>query len=441
MKRVKLMFCVLISFILGINGVSAVNFYGEPLNSESVYVVNENTKLPVIEKNIHQKRSPASLTKIMTFIVAYESINDATKEKVLVRQEVLDMVDPESSGVHLKAGEEISVFNLMHCILICSSGYAAIVLADYVGEGNMQNFVDKMNEKAGALGCENTHFVNPDGIYDENQYTTAFDMYRITEYVRNISLFNNITSMCEYRCFGDERDPIITTNLTMDRKRGAEYYCPYVRGIKTGYTHEAGRCLISCAENNGVNYVGIVMGGYADDKDGGSSSKNMAMLDTKNIYTWIYKNLRIDKLYPKDIPLAETELKYVWGNDKLLLYPEKDFNSVVFSDFDAQDVALELQIPEYVAAPVKAGNVLGKADVFYRGERVGELNLVSVKDYRMSWFVRTVDFCKDIVSNPVFLVIFGIFWMFAFLYFRACIKKERARRNRAKVRRFRRKIK
>ena len=147
MKYLKLFFCVVLSSILCVSGIFAISFYNEPLNSESVYVVNENTGLPIIEKNIHQKRSPASLTKIMTFIVAYENVQNIADTRVKVSQEVLDLVDPDSSGVHLKAGEEISVLDLMHCILICSSGYAANVLADYVGEGDIHSFVDKMNAK------------------------------------------------------------------------------------------------------------------------------------------------------------------------------------------------------------------------------------------------------------------------------------------------------
>ncbi len=438
MKYLKLFLCVVLSAIVEFSGVLAVSFYNEPLNSESVYVVNENTGLPVIEKNIHQKRSPASLTKIMTFIVAYESVPNIADTKVRVRQEVLDLVDPDSSGVHLKADEVISVLDLMHCILICSSGYAANVLADYVGEGNIQNFVDKMNAKAAEIGCENTHFENPDGIYSENQYSTAFDMYKITQYARNIPTFNNITSMCEYRCFGDERDPITTTNATMDARRGGIYYCPYVRGIKTGYTKEAGRCLISCAESGGINYVSVVMGGPTEDENGKPIEKNMAMIDTKNIYNWVYKNLGFEKLYPKDFPVAETSLKYVWGADKLLLCPEKDFFAIVPSDYQKEDITIKTQIPTCVEAPVKEGDILGSAEVFYKGERLGSFKLVSPKTYKRNLFVQFMDLCRNLFANPIFMIVFFIILIFAMLYIAAMIRVARIRRNRRKVRKFRR---
>ncbi|MDO4200003.1 MAG: serine hydrolase [Clostridia bacterium] len=438
MKYLRLLMSIVLMSVFGFGGVLAFSFYNEPLDSVAVYVVNEDTDLPIIEKNIHEKRSPASLTKIMTVIIAHESVPNIADTKVLVRQEVLDKVDPDSSGVHLKAGEEISVLDLMHCILICSSGHAANVLADYVGEGDIQNFVDKMNAKAAEIGCENTHFENPDGIYSENQYSTAFDMYKITQYARNIPIFNSITSMCEYRCFGDERDPIITTNHTMDSKRGGIYYCPYVKGIKTGYTKEAGRCLISRAEGNGMSYIAVVMGGPTEDENGKPIEKNMAMLDTKNIYSWIYKNLQFEKLYPKDFPVVEVSLKYVWGVDKLLLRPEKDFFAIVPKDFKKEDITIKTQIPEYIEATVKEGEILGSAEVFYKGERIGSFKLVSPKTYKRNLFVQFLDFCKKLFSNPIFIILFIIILILAALYIIAMLKAARRRRRRRKVRRFRR---
>ncbi len=438
MKYLKLFLCTILSSMFGLNSILAISFYSDQLNSESVYVVNENTGLPVIEKNIYQKRSPASLTKIMTFIIAYESVPNIVDTKVCVRQEILDLVDPDSSGVQLKSGEEISVLDLMHCILICSSGYAANVLADYVGDGDISKFVQKMNEKAAEIGCENTRFENPDGLYSENQYSTAFDMYKITKYAQNIPIFNSITSKCEYRCFGDERDPIITTNHTMDPIRGGIYYCSYVRGIKTGYIDKAGRCLISCAENSsGINYVSVVMGGPTKNENGEPIDTNTAMVDTKNIYEWVYKNLRFEKLYTKDFPVAEISLKHVWGADKLLLCPEKDFFAVIPSDYKREDITIKNQVPEYVEAPVGEGDILGNAEVFYKGETLGRFNLISTKTYKHNFFVWFLDFLKNLFSNPVFIILFIVILILAIFYIIAMIRVACIRKNRRKVRKFR----
>lgn len=440
MKYLKLFFCIVVSSFFVFSGTCALELCdGLQLRSESVYIVNENTGKVILNKNGDIKRSPASLTKIVTFLVVYESVSNIAETKVRVRQEVLDLVDPDSSGVHLKAGEEISVLDLMHCMLICSSGYAANVLADYVGEGNIQNFVQKMNEKVLEIGCEDTHFENADGMHSENQYSTALDMYKITQYARNIPTFNTITSMCEYSCFGDERDPIITTNYTMDVKRGGGYYSPYVKGIKTGYTKEAGRCLISRGESCGVSYIAVVMGGPVEDENGNPILKNWAMIDTKKIYNWVYKNLRLEKLYPKDFPVAEIPLKYVWGADKLLLRPEKDFLAVIPADFKKEDITIKTQIPEYIKAPVKEGDILGNAEVFYKGERLGSFKIVSAKTYKRNLFVQFFDFLKKLFSNPIFIILFVIVLVFALFYLAAMVKAARRRRYRRKVRRFRKK--
>lgn len=437
MKKLKRIFCFSMILIVTLASVHAAMFYKEPLKSESVYVVNTNSGVPVIEKNIHERRSPASLTKIMTFIVAYENVTDLS-EKVRVRQEVLDKVDPLSSGVRLKPDEEISVIDLMHCVLICSSGYAANVLADYVGNGDIGNFVQKMNEKACELGCENTHFTNPDGMYDENQFSTAFDIYSITNYALKISVFGNITSKCEYSCFGDERDPIVTTNRTMDPKRGGEYYCRYVKGIKTGFLKEAGRCLVSRAENDGVEYIAVVMGGPTQTADGAPVEGNMAMLDTKNIYSWIYENLHMVKLYMRDFPLTEIGLDYVWGTDKLLLRPQDDVSIIVPKNVNKEDVSLEFHLPKSVEPTVNEGDVIGSADIFYSGEKLGSFNLVCSKTYTkaQNWFVKPLCIFGKIISHPVFLFFFLIALFLLVIYILAAIRANKRRMHKLKVKKF-----
>ena len=163
------------------------------------------------------------------------------------------------------------------------------------------------------------------------------------------------------------------------------------------------------------------------------------MIDTRNIYNWIYKNLRLEKFYPKDFPVAETALKYVWGNDTLLLCPEKDFFAVIPIDYKKEDIVLKTQIPEYVEAPVQEGSVLGSAEVFYKGERLGSFKLVSPKTYKRNLFVQFWDFCKKLFANPIFMILFAIISLLIALYIVAVIRVARIRRKRHKVRRFRRK--
>lgn len=427
---------VAIFMFLNIFSVNAAMLYDEPLNSAAVYVVNKATGMSIIEKNIHEKRSPASLTKMMTYIVACENCKDAEKIKVKVRKDVLDLVDPESSGVKLKEGEEITLYNLFNCMLICSSGDAAMVIADYIGEGNINNFVDKMNQKAQELGCTDTHFENPDGFYNENQYSTAEDIYKIARFAMEFPGFMNIVSRSECNVFGDERDPIITTNKMIDLKRGGEYYCQYVKGIKTGYLQEAGRCLASYAQKGENAYISVVMGGPTVDENGLKIEKNMAMVDTKNIYNWAFENLKTFKLYPKDFPVAEIGLKYVWKHDKLLLVPDMDFSINLPVKAKKEDISLKIDAPDSVEAPVNKGDILGKAEVFYLGQKVGEFNVVSDSTFKKSYILMILKNCEYVVKSPVFIVLVIISIAFLAIYVMIAIRENKKRRRRNKVKKF-----
>ena len=413
----------------------AANFYQDELNCDSVYVVGKESNMAVVEKNIDKKRSPASLTKIMTYLVCKEIIKDINNEKVTVKKEILDKVDPESSGCVLKEGEIFTPNELFHGMLISSSGYAAMVLADYAGNG-IENFVNLMNEKARCLGCENTNFANPDGIYNENQYTTARDMYLITREAMKDPLFLDIVNKTEYSMFGDSRDPIITTNKMIDKKRGGEYYLSYVKGIKTGYVNEAGRCLISYAEKDNSSYITIAMGGPTKDENGNYINKNMAMIDTKNIYLWAFQNLRSVKLFPSNFPVKEIKLGLVKSSDKLLLSPQSDFYLDLPSGVSKDDISVECDVPEAVDAPIEAGKVLGKAHVFYKGEQVGAFNLISTQTFKKSYFLLMLRWLDSIFSSPIFIFFVTVFVVFLILYVRVCFVRYKNRKKKNKIKKF-----
>lgn len=429
-------FCLSLFLVFATYGANAAMLYNKELNSASVYVVDMNTNIPIVEKNINERRSPASLTKMMTFLIAYEMSEDVNQTRVKVRQEALDKVDPDSSGVKLKDGEEITLIDLFKSMLISSSGDAAMVIADYCCGGDISNFIDRMNEKAKCIGCTDTHFANPDGFYNEDQYSTALDIYKITRYAMNIPEFLNIVSQSECNIFGDDRDPIITTNRMIDPKRGGEYYYPYVKGIKTGYLEEAGRCLSSYAEKNNRRYISIVMGGPVKDSDGNEIQKNMAMIDTKNIYTWAFEELKQVKLYPKNLPIDEISIEFVWYHDKLLLIPENDFSVSLPSNFNKEDIVLKVNVPDKIEAPVVCGEIIGSADVFYKGQLIGSFNVVSSATFKKNYFLVVVHFIKNIILSPVFIIIFSVFSILTVAYVALMIRSNKRKRRRNKVKRF-----
>ncbi|MGN0441760.1 MAG: D-alanyl-D-alanine carboxypeptidase family protein, partial [Acutalibacteraceae bacterium] len=181
--------------------VGAVSFTNNvPTKSESILLVNTDTGQTVYEKEADTKRYPASTTKIMTYIVVIENVDDIESTKVTIKKAVLDKLNGTGSSVaNLEAhiGKTMTVKDLLYSMMVPSGNDAAMMLADYIGGGSVDKFVDMMNEKAKALGLKNTHFKNPDGLHDPDHYTTARDMYTMAAYALKLPYFEEITNTTE----------------------------------------------------------------------------------------------------------------------------------------------------------------------------------------------------------------------------------------------------
>ncbi len=258
-------------------------------NSKALYMVDLNTQEVVYQKNAVQQLEPASCTKIMTYIVAVESISDLVNTKITAGSYVSAMLQGTDSSLSgIRQGEQLTALQLLNCMMIPSGNDAALVLAEYIGNGDINKFVDKMNEKAAELGCTNTHFSNPHGLHDDNHYTTAEDLYKITQYAMSLPYFMDIVTQTEYtlpptNLYTGERT-IYTTNKMMDKNEPV-YYEPYIEGIKTGSHDEAGYCLVTTAQKNGQRYMIVALGAPIGDVHG-------EMLDTKNLYDWAFQGFQ-----------------------------------------------------------------------------------------------------------------------------------------------------
>ena len=232
------------------------------LNSKAAELVNLDTDTTVFSQNADQRMYPASTTKIMTFIIVMEHVKNVDKETATYSEKEKKMIDGTgSSNAGMKLGEKFSIHQLLYAMMVPSGNDAALMLADHIGGGDINKFVDMMNQKAKALGCTGTHFVNPNGLHDPNHYTTAHDLSLIAKYALTLNYFIEITNTTVYNLtplnMPSTTRQLTTTNYMIDRgAQGGYYYNPYVKGIKTGHTDESGRCLVSTA----------VFGGRTDRK-------------------------------------------------------------------------------------------------------------------------------------------------------------------------------
>ncbi len=282
MKRIIAVLCALLIALLCMAPAYAADYGCDVATSTGAfYMENLDTGNVVYTKSATELMYPASTTKIMTYIIVVENVSDIENTRVDITEEALSDLDPESSVMGLSAhiGESVTVLDLLYGLMVPSGNDAALVLSSYVG-GSVSGFVEMMNQKAAQLSCKNTHFTSPHGLFDEHHYSTAEDMAIITKYAMKKPLFNEICNTTRYTVssYSDSPDETIeTTNYMIDEsQKGGYYYYPYAKGIKTGYTDEAGRCLVSTAEKDGYHYLLVALSApYSFDED-----INYAMLDS-----------------------------------------------------------------------------------------------------------------------------------------------------------------
>ena len=232
------------------------------IEAPSAVLLESSTGKVIFEQNARERRSPASITKIMTAMLALQSgkLNDT----VTITQDNVTLEDG-SQVCGFVAGDQVTLDQLLHCLLVYSGNDAASAIAEYVG-GSTENFVQMMNDYAAKLGCTGTHFSNPHGLQDENHYTTPYDIYLMLNEAFTYPEFTEITELPSYTVTytGSDGTEKSTTLTATDHYLTGEATAPKdvtILGGKTGTTEVAGNCLAILTQNAyGKTFVSIVMG-------------------------------------------------------------------------------------------------------------------------------------------------------------------------------------
>ena len=372
--------------------------------SPSALLMDYSSGKILYEKNINEKRYPASLTKIMTAIIVLENCELSDIATVSY-----DAVMSLSSGyvtANLQIGEELTVEQLLYVLMVGSSNDAAIVLAEHVS-GSVEKFADLMNEKAKELGCTSTNFVNPNGAHDENHYSTAYDLALMAKYAMKNETFRTLVSTTSYTLPTtnkyDREDRIFrTTNslLHLDTSdRADNYYYQYATGIKTGFTTPAGNCLIASANKNNLELITVVLGA-GQTKDGLSKR----YLDTLSLFDYGYSTYTLKQIINKGGIIQTLNIKNatrktkkveaVVANDVYALMKQADKNSAVLP---------EINLNDNLKAPLKKGDVIGSVTYTVEGIQYTE-DLLANNDVKKSRFL---------LKLAILIIIVLILWMYA----------------------------
>lgn len=411
----------------------------------AIELVNLDTGTIVYQKNASAHREPASITKIMSFIIASEHINDLESTKITVSKKVVnELLGTGSSMSGLKVGDVLTAYQLLNCMLVPSGNDAALVLADYVGGGDVDKFVEMMNKKANDLGCTGTHFANPHGLHDDNHYTTADDLVKITRYAMTLPYFTQITSQTRYSykpLGGSEAGKqryLYTTNYLIDKNlAGGKYYYKYAKGIKTGHTDEAGYCLISTGSADGYSYLCVALGAPSVNASGKAVSTRGEMVDSKKLYQWALTSLSLKKFVTTGTSVGEVKLNYAWNKDSLLLTAQKDCSAILPKNVSTSSIIVTKNIPDHVNAPVKKGDVIGTATLSYANQTLGTVNLVAAESVERSELLHTTDIIKSIFTSLWFIIIFSIIILLVVIYIILTLIYNKKKKNLRKVKKYR----
>lgn len=366
---------------------------GMKVKADAALLMNMDSDTVLFQQDADKKIYPASITKVMTALLVLEAVESGQltmDQKLTAGATMWDGLDWDTSTADIKMGEKLTVKELLSCMLIASAGEAANVLAVGVS-GSIESFVQKMNEKAAAIGCTGTHFTNPSGMPDTDHYTTCNDIYLMAKAAMQYEEFRKIVAETECKVrktnMSDVRD-YFSTNGLLSNMRYAGYMYSSCIGIKTGYTDEAGYCLLSAAQQNGKTLVAVVMG-CDNPVDKAGNVKRLQFSESSRLLQWGFDNFEVQDILDSTFPAGEVKVTLSKEADHVTAVPEKTVSAELPRDIKMEDFDISTALYKEVAAPVKKGDKLGKMTVSLDGVDYGSVDLVAANDVAQSkWMAR-----------------------------------------------------
>ncbi len=441
MKKLIIFLCtitiILSAFVLP---ASAQNYIGSvetediKLNCQVDLLISLDDGSVIVEKNADKAFAPASLTKVMTALVVLKNTEDPNRVMTVSPLALESIAGTGSSTSGLKSGEQLSIYNMLCALLIPSGNDAAAALAIEYG-GTIDGFVKMMNDTAKEIGCTSTHFDNPHGLDTPTHKTTAKDLAIMAKEALKFSVFETIVAQKTYTMpetnMNKERQ-LVNTNFLINPAY-VSYYNKNVKGIKTGSTENAGRCLISYASKDGYNYLAVAMGGDYRDSDGDGIEENQAFMDTNHMYNWAFKNLKYEVVTREGQFICSLPLNYCWDSESIRLVALNEVMALVPQGNTSESVSFEpYDVPESIDAPIKKGEKIGKAKIMFAGQQIGTAELAVAEDANMSVLLYAKAMIQRVTSKTVFKIIFALVIILAAAYaVMFIISNNRRRKKRA----------
>lgn len=347
-------------------------------NAASVLLYETTTDTLMYAWKADDPLYPASLVKIMTALIVLEQ--GELSDVVTVTEDVLKTVDASAVTAQLKAEEEITVENLLYCMLVDSANDAAAVLADHV-LGSQDAFVAEMNRYAKELGCTGTQFTNVHGLHDENQYTTARDMGRILREALKSEQFRTIFGTVRYTVPSTNKSDsrkLETGNLLMNREQEDVYYDGRVTGGRTGMTTKGDRCIATSAKHDDLEFICIVMGADAKHVDQEKKVKSSGGFpETSRLLDLGFKDYKPVQIIYDNQTLKQYSV--VNGASDVFVSPTISVSTVLPADVGSDGLMFQYKdVSTEFAAPIEKEQKLSTVEIWYDDTCLAQADLYAM---------------------------------------------------------------
>ncbi len=334
-------------------------------NASSVIVLEPTTGEIIYERNSHERRHPASMTKVMTMLLVMEAI-----EKGIIKWEDMITVSSNASSmggsqILLETGEQMSVYDMFKGLSVASGNDAAVALAEKIA-GTEEMFVKMMNDKAKELGLKDTNFKNSHGLDEANHYSTAYDMAMMAkELVKHEKVFEFTSIYEDYLRKGTDRSFwLVNTNKLVRFYKGVD-------GLKTGYTAEAGFCITATANINDMRIIAVVMG----EPDSDTRNK-----DVSSIFDYVYAQYGLQKIVDTETVLKEVKIEK-GKNEYAKIVAKEDITDLYNKNDGETDFTYDIDINK-IKAPISKGDVVGKLTLKENGNTIKTVDLTVQEDVK-----------------------------------------------------------
>lgn len=342
------------------------------LSSDKYILYNMNDDNVLIEHNSDEKTQIASLTKIMTTIVAIENVKDYNK-KITITKEMFNDVAWDVATAGYKVGDKVTYNDLFYGAILPSGADAVNALA-YTVFGNYDAFIKKMNEKAKQLRLKNTKFSNPIGLYDENNYSSAKDVSTLLIYALKNTKFKEIFTTKNYTSTNGVK---MKSTIESYNSKNGNADLNYITGAKTGYIKKAGYCLATTAEIDGIEYLLVTLNAY--------STGAPHIKDAVKTYKYYSENYSYKNIVKKDTIVVTLSTKYS-KNKEIDIKANKNIKQYLKNDFNSKNIEYKYDGEKYVTPFTKQGTKLGTIEIKYNNKTLDKFDLIYSQKVKFSIF-------------------------------------------------------